>query len=212
MKAFATGRCQLPLSTTSNSPPSSPPCPDALPSPSPVPSAASSPSSFVYLTAESPHLLTSLDPSLTYIIGGLVDHNRLKGHCEAQAQALGVRTARLGIGECMEIEGGVGRRSVITVNQVFACLLEWWQGEGRRREGKGGEEGDAWQRRWGEVFEKVLPRRGGWRVRAEWRREELRQRHNDGTDGADPDAARLPADERGEPMQEDAVAIQRADV
>ena len=199
-------------------PPSSPPSPPSSPSP---PSPSPSPlSSFVYLTAESPHLLTSLDPSLTYIIGGLVDHNRLKGHCEAEAQRLGVRTARLGIGECMEIEGGIGRRTVITVNQVFACLLEWWQGERSRREGSkgeeegggGGGEGEEWQYRWGEVFEKVLPRRGGWRVKAEWRRKDSHQQPDESADGPNHETTLMPADAHGEPTQNEAVPIQTDDV
>ena len=140
------------------------------PPPSPPPPA----SSFVYLTAESSQLLTSLDASLTYVIGGLVDHNRLKGHCNAEADRLQVPTARLPIAECMEVD--MGRRAVITVNQVFDCLLGWWQGEGAREERKqgtkNGKEGEEWQQRWCDVFAKVLPKRGGWRVRERWRREE----------------------------------------
>ena len=36
-------------------------------------------SRLVYLTADSPHILTTLDPDDVYIVGGLIDRNRFKG-------------------------------------------------------------------------------------------------------------------------------------
>jgi tRNA (guanine9-N1)-methyltransferase len=74
----------------------------------------------VYLTAESPNVLEEFDPGSVYVIGGMVDHNRLKGQCHSSAEAAGVETARL------PIEGNVdlrGTRTVLTVNHVFELLL-----------------------------------------------------------------------------------------
>ena len=146
---------RLPPSPLSSASPSSPP-------------PTSPPASFVYLTAESPTLLTSLEPSTTYVIGGLVDHNRLKGHCHAAAAALCIPTARLPLTECMQVEGG--HRTVITVNQVYQCLLHWWQAgadKGLIEEGEQAQT-EGWERRWCDVFTQVLPPRQGWQVRAQF--------------------------------------------
>lgn len=40
----------------------------------------------VYLTSDSPHTLTAWDRSATYIIGGIVDRNRLKGATMRKAE------------------------------------------------------------------------------------------------------------------------------
>jgi tRNA (guanine9-N1)-methyltransferase len=53
----------------------------------------------VYLTADSPNELTDLDPGRAYIIGGIVDRNRHKGICFEKAQAQGIATAQLSVGE-----------------------------------------------------------------------------------------------------------------
>lgn len=67
----------------------------------------------VYLTAESPTVLHRLDPQKVYVIGGIVDHNRLKGLCHQLATHAGIATARLPIPEYLVND----RRTVITVNQ-----------------------------------------------------------------------------------------------
>ena len=41
----------------------------------------------VYLTADSPNELSSLDPAKKYIIGGIVDRNRHKNICFKKAEA-----------------------------------------------------------------------------------------------------------------------------
>ena len=77
----------------------------------------------VYLTSESPAVLTRLRPGGTYVVGALVDRNRHKGVCyrRAVAAAGGVRTARLPIAEHMDMAS----RVVLTTNHVHEILLAW---------------------------------------------------------------------------------------
>jgi tRNA (guanine9-N1)-methyltransferase len=75
----------------------------------------------VYLTAESETVLDDLDPDAVYVIGGLVDHNRLKGVCHERATALGLKTAQLPIAEHLQMSS----RKVLTVNHVFEILSRY---------------------------------------------------------------------------------------
>jgi tRNA (guanine9-N1)-methyltransferase len=94
----------------------------------------------VYLTSDSPHTLDRLRPYSTYIIGGLVDKNRHKGICYKTACARGIKTAKLPIGEFMEMQS----RFVLATNHVVEIMVRWL------------ECGD-----WGESFMKVMPKRKG---------------------------------------------------
>lgn len=67
--------------------------------------------SIVYLTSESENVLTEIDPNATYIIGGLIDHNHLKGLSLDKAQANGLKTARLPLSEHISIK----TRTVLTI-------------------------------------------------------------------------------------------------
>ena len=127
----------------------------------------------VYLTAESPNLLTVLRSDTVYVVGAIVDHNRLPSLCHTAAAEAGCDTARLPITECMRV--ATGRRTVITVNQVHDCMLGWWnntrqQLQQQREQGEHGAVGreEAWQVRWAAAFDSALPKRGGWQVRDEW--------------------------------------------
>ena len=75
----------------------------------------------VYLTADSQSTLTELDPKKAYIIGGIVDRNTHKGLCERKAREQGIATASLPIQDHINLAGN----KVLTVNQVFAMLVEW---------------------------------------------------------------------------------------
>ncbi|KAF2400049.1 hypothetical protein EJ06DRAFT_44353 [Trichodelitschia bisporula] len=105
-----------------------------------APSPPLEPSEIIYLTAESSNVLTSLKPGGVYIIGGLVDRNRHKGICHARAEERGIVTARLPIGEFLQMNS----RAVLATNHVVEIMLRWL------------EEGD-----WGRAFMSVIPKRKG---------------------------------------------------
>ena len=94
----------------------------------------------IYLSSESDNVLTHLTPGSTYIIGGLVDKNRHKGICHKRAVARGIKTAKLPIGEFLEMKS----RQVLVTNHVLEIMLKWM------------EFGD-----WGKAFMTVLPERKG---------------------------------------------------
>ena len=75
----------------------------------------------VYLTSDSPETLTELRPYSTYIIGGIVDKNRHKGICYKRAMDGGVRTAKLPIGDYMQMTS----RFVLATNHVVEIMLRW---------------------------------------------------------------------------------------
>jgi tRNA (guanine9-N1)-methyltransferase len=94
----------------------------------------------IYLSSDSDNVIDKLEPYCTYIIGGLVDRNRHKGICYKSAMDAGVKTARLPIGEFLEMNS----RKVLTTNHVNDIMLQWL------------DLGD-----WGEAFLKVIPKRKG---------------------------------------------------
>ena len=98
----------------------------------------------VYLSAESENVLTHLNPNSTYIIGGLVDKNRHKGICHKRAVNRGIKTAKLPIGEFLEMNS----RQVLVTNHVLEIMLKWM------------EFGD-----WGKAFMEVIPKRKGGRLK-----------------------------------------------
>jgi len=75
----------------------------------------------VYLSSESEQLLESIDPTKVYIIGGIVDHNRLKGITHQRAEQFGIATIRLPIDKYIKMK----TRKVLTVNQVFEIILQF---------------------------------------------------------------------------------------
>jgi tRNA (guanine9-N1)-methyltransferase len=94
----------------------------------------------IYLSSDSDNTLTELKPYSTYIIGALVDKNRHKAVCYKQAVAKGIKTAKLPIGQYIEMS----HRSVLATNHVVEIMLRWLE-----------------CRDWGEAFMKVIPQRKG---------------------------------------------------
>lgn len=94
----------------------------------------------VYLTSDSPNVLTELDPNKAYVIGGLVDHNHHKGITFEKAKELGIDHAQLPLSSFVKMNS----RKVLAVNHVFEIILSFLE--------KG-----TWQ----EAFFTVLPQRKG---------------------------------------------------
>lgn len=76
----------------------------------------------VYLTSDSETVLHTLDDTKIYIIGGIVDRNRLKRAALNRAVAVGVATARLPIDEHL---AEMASTRVLTCNHVFEILLRY---------------------------------------------------------------------------------------
>lgn len=92
----------------------------------------------VYLSSDSPYTLTELKPYSTYIIGGLVDKNRHKGICYKRACERGIKTAKLPIGDYIQLAG----RSVLATNHVVEIMVRWLE-----------------TRDWGQAFVQAIPSR-----------------------------------------------------
>jgi tRNA (guanine9-N1)-methyltransferase len=92
----------------------------------------------VYLTADSPNTITSLEPGKTYIIGGIVDRNRYKRLCLDKANEQGIAHAKLPIGDYIKMAS----RQVLTTNQVVEIMLEWLK-----------------EKDWEKAFIKIIPQR-----------------------------------------------------
>lgn len=137
---------------------------EPFPLPGPQPELDAAHSDVVYLTSESPYTLQRLEPHTSYVIGGLVDKNREKGLCYRRARALGIRTARLPIGQFMVMQS----RQVLATNHVVEIMLRWLECED-----------------WGEAFVAVIPKRKGGKLIGEEAGDEEGDGAEDETEEAD---------------------------
>lgn len=92
----------------------------------------------VYLSSDATETMETIDPNCAYIIGGIVDRNRLKGATHRKASDQGIRTVKLPIQQYFALKA----TPVLTVNHVFDILLTF-----------------AETKDWVATLEKVLPKR-----------------------------------------------------
>eukprot|EP00977_Amphora_coffeiformis_P014316 scaffold3960_cov148-Amphora_coffeaeformis.AAC.1 len=78
----------------------------------------------VYLTSDSENVLEDLDKTKIYIIGGIVDRNRLKRAAITRAQQLHIATAKLPLDEHLK---KMESTRVLTCNHVFDILMHYSQ-------------------------------------------------------------------------------------
>ena len=76
----------------------------------------------IYLTSDSDNVLTTLENDKIYVIGGIVDRNRLKRAAIDRANALNVKTARLPIDAYLK---EMPSTRVLTCNHVYDLLLKY---------------------------------------------------------------------------------------
>ncbi|RLN70189.1 hypothetical protein BBJ28_00000262 [Nothophytophthora sp. Chile5] len=86
-------------------------------------------SELVYLSPDSPNVLSSMDPKKTYVIGGIVDKSRKKGATLNAATQVGITTARLPIREHIpeRLDHILNVNTVVEVLQNFQELGDWQQ-------------------------------------------------------------------------------------
>lgn len=74
----------------------------------------------VYLTHDADDVLQTLDPDAVYVIGGIVDRNRLRCATMDKASHLGIKTARLNLDRNISLQHGT---PVLTVNHCVEILI-----------------------------------------------------------------------------------------
>lgn len=100
----------------------------------------------VYLSSDSENIITELDNSKVYIIGGLVDHNAHKNESLAKARHQGIQHGQLPLRKFLEMKS----RNILTIDHVFDILLHVTEGTS-----------------WKDAFLKVLPARKNARPKSE---------------------------------------------
>ena len=83
------------------------------------------PVNVIYLTAEADEVISEVEPGTIYVIGGMVDRNRLPGICHERAKEMNLKTRRIPIRENIKFNA----RCVLTVNHVFEILVNRMNGK-----------------------------------------------------------------------------------
>ncbi|CDF33817.1 unnamed protein product [Chondrus crispus] len=95
----------------------------------------------VYLTHDAEDVLQTMDPDAIYVVGGIVDRNRLRCATMDKATRLGIKTARLNLDRNISLQHGT---PVLTVNHCVEILVNAANGMS-----------------WRDAYLKVLPVRKG---------------------------------------------------
>jgi tRNA (guanine9-N1)-methyltransferase len=109
----------------------------------------------VYLSSDATETLESFDANTVYVIGGIVDRNRLKGITHRKAEKLNICTAKLPIKENFDFSA----THVLTVNHVFEIMLRY-----------------AVSQDWKQAIEAVLPKRKELQEKEERKAEKTKER------------------------------------
>ena len=79
----------------------------------------------VYLSPDSPNIIEEIDPTKTYVIGGLVDGSPKREVSLNRAAGIGCLTGRLPIKENMTRITPHGYNTILTLNQVYEILMRF---------------------------------------------------------------------------------------
>ena len=135
----------------------------------------------VYLTSEADDALLEIEPDTVYVIGGIVDHNRLKGLTHRDATARGVRTARLPLEETIDMAS----RKVLTINHCYEVLLAFANLRAlQQRRAALGEVPLTARQCWARAVTAVLPARKGAHSKEDDDEEEEQEQDSDGSEAA----------------------------
>ncbi|OQV21183.1 putative tRNA methyltransferase 10-like protein B [Hypsibius exemplaris] len=77
----------------------------------------------IYFSPDSPNILTEIDPTKVYVIGGLVDGTPKREVSLSRAAGIGCATARLPIKENMTRVTPHGFNTILTLNQVYEIVM-----------------------------------------------------------------------------------------
>ena len=81
---------------------------------------------FIYLSGDAEEEMTEFDPEKIYIIGGIVDHNKLKNITLEKSKKEKIKAVKFPIRKYVKLVGS----PILTVNQSFEILLRLYNKEG----------------------------------------------------------------------------------
>jgi len=150
----------------------------------------------VYLTGDATEDLIEIDKNTHYIIGGLVDHNRLKFATLNQAQSEGLRVIRLPISQHIALKSS----TILSVNHVFELMLKVSNGDS-----------------WGDAVKSTIPERKreghvGLREKTRQNKAKREEQKEDGDDDDEEDESGDEGEEGDENNEEEKIPVENNDV